>query len=43
MKTLMISACRQLARLLEMKLNDPAKYEQEIKSYNVRYCRGWER
>jgi len=43
MKTLMISACRQLAGLLEMKLNDPAKYEQEIKSYNVRYCRGWER
>ena len=31
------------SRLFEMKLNDPAKYEQEIKSYNFRYCRGWER
>src|SRR5438552_14853004 len=41
MKTLMISACRQLAKLLELKVTDPGEYERQIKSYNWRYCRGW--
>src|SRR5262245_30380915 len=43
MKTLMLSACRQLAQLLELKETDPGEYERQIKSYNWRYCRGWER
>ena len=43
MKTLMISACRQLAKLLELKATDPAEYDRQIKSYNWRYCRRWER
>ncbi len=30
MKTLMISACRQLAKLLELKATDPAEYERQI-------------
>jgi hypothetical protein len=43
MKTLMISACRQLATLLELKAKDADEYDRQIKSYNLRYCRGWER
>ena len=43
MKELMISACRKLAELLELKVSDPAEYERQIKSYNFRYCRTWER
>jgi hypothetical protein len=43
MKELMINACRQLAKLLELKATDPAEYEGQIRSYNNRYCRGWER
>lgn len=43
MKTLMISACRQLAKLLELKETNPAEYERQMKSYNWRYCRRWER
>ena len=43
MKTLMLSACRQLAELLELKASNPADYERQIKSYGFRYCRKWER
>ena len=43
MKALMISACRQLAKLLELKATDFADYERQIKSYNWRYCRAWAR
>jgi len=43
MKALMISACRQLAELLTLKATEPAGYERQIKSYNWRYCRDWER
>jgi hypothetical protein len=43
MKALMINASQQLAKLLELKAHNPAEYERQIKSYNVRYCRNWER
>jgi len=43
MKDLMINACRQLPKLLELKANDPTEYERQVKSYNFRYCRNWER
>ena len=43
MKALMLSACRQMAALLELKESDPDEYQRQIKSYNWRYCRNWER
>ena len=43
MQALMKSVCRQLATLLQLKETDPAEYERQIKSYNWRYCRAWER
>lgn len=43
MRTLMINACRQMAFLLELKAREPAEYKRQIKSYNWRYCHGWER
>ena len=43
MKILMVSACRQLTKLLELKATNPTDYEHQIKSYNWRYCRNWER
>lgn len=43
MKTLMINACRQLTELLELKESNPAEYDRQMKSYNWRYCRRWER
>jgi hypothetical protein len=43
MKTLMLNACCQLAKLLELKATKPAEYEHQIKSYNIRYCSKWER
>lgn len=43
MKALMINACRQLTKLLELKASNPAEYARQIKSYNIRYCRNWER
>ncbi|MCH7725095.1 MAG: hypothetical protein IH991_01245 [Planctomycetes bacterium] len=43
MKDLMMNACRQLAKFLELKAADPVKYEREIKSYKFRYCHEWER
>jgi hypothetical protein len=43
MKALMIQACRQLARLLQLKSDDPAEYDRQIHAYHQLYCRGWER
>ena len=43
MKALMLNACRELARLLELKSRDPAEYDRQIKAYNERYCWNWER
>ena len=43
MKHLMLNSCQQLAKLLELKATDSAEYVSQIKSYNVRYCRSWER
>ena len=43
MRALMIAACEQLCMLMQLKESDPAEYERQIKSYNFRYCRKWER
>ena len=43
MKTLMINACEQVARLLQMKESDPEGYYLEMMSYGWRFCRGWKR
>jgi hypothetical protein len=43
MKTIMLAACRQLAKLLEMKENDPVAYYEKIIPYGRSYCRLWER
>ena len=36
MKTLLVSACRQLEELLKLKDEDPDQYELQIKSYAFR-------
>ena len=43
MKTLMISACEQLAKQLTLKEKDPEEYIRKMRSYNLMYCRGWNR
>lgn len=43
MRALMLNACRQLEKLLELKARDPVDYERQIKAYCVRYCHRWER
>ena len=43
MKTLMINACEQVAKLLELKETDPEAYYRQMLSYNHLYCRRWER
>lgn len=43
MKDLMINACRQMAKLLQLKESDPEEYYRFLGSYNLRYCRKWER
>ena len=43
MKTLMINACEQVAKLLELKETDPEGYYRQMLSYNHMYCRRWER
>ena len=43
MKSLMLNACRQMAKLLEMKQTNPSEYERKIENYNHLYCQGWER
>lgn len=43
MKTLMLNACRQLEKLLNLKASHPDEYVRQIQSYNSRYCHNWER
>lgn len=43
MKTIMLAACRQLAKLLELKATDPIAYYEKMGRYNQSYCREWER
>jgi len=43
MKTLMINACQQMAKLLELKSKNPDEYLENIQNYNWMYCSGWER
>lgn len=43
MKTLMINACEQVAKLLELKESDPEEYYKKMMSYGHMYCRRWER
>jgi hypothetical protein len=43
MKRLMIQASASLAKLLTRKQESPAEYDQFIRDYNQKFCRGWER
>ncbi|QDV61975.1 hypothetical protein [Crateriforma conspicua] len=43
MRELMLSACRQMERLLRMKTEEPIRYRREMREYGRRYCREWER
>ena len=43
MKAMMINACEQVAKLLEMKETDPEAYYRQMLSYNHMYCRRWNR
>jgi len=43
MKTIMVNACEQVTKLLEMKETDPEAYYRQILSHNHMYCRRWER
>jgi hypothetical protein len=43
MKRLMIEASKKLEELLRLRWASPAEYEEFVRSYNRRYCRGWER
>ena len=43
MKTIMVNACEQVAKLLELKENDPEEYYRQVLSCNHLYCRRWER
>ncbi len=43
MKVIMLNACEVVERLLRQKQEDPAAYYQVILTYNLRYCRRWDR
>lgn len=43
MKTLMLSACDQVERLLQLKQDNPGEYWLKIMDYGVRYCHNWKR
>lgn len=43
MKKLMIESSAQLAKMLEMKENDPAEYWKQILFFHESYCKGWEK
>ena len=43
MKTLMINASAHLAKLMAMKQDSPAEYDQFIRHYHSQYCLCWER
>jgi hypothetical protein len=42
MKTIMVNACEQVAKPLELKETDPEAYYRQMLSYNYMYCRRWE-
>jgi hypothetical protein len=43
MKRLMIEASDKLGRMLALKKQSPAEYDQFIRKYNKTYCRTWNR
>ena len=43
MKTIMVNACEQVAKLLELKETDPEAHYRQVLSCNHLYCRRWER
>ena len=43
MKRLMIEASEKLARMLALKRQNPAEYDQFIRKYQRTYCRTWRR
>jgi hypothetical protein len=43
MKRLMIEASEKLARMLALKQQNPAEYDQFIRKYQRTYCRTWKR
>jgi len=43
MKTLVINACEQVSKLLELKETEPEAYYRQMLSYNRMYCKRWER
>jgi hypothetical protein len=43
MKALMVEACEKLEELLRLKAENPARYREQVQSYNLLYCRKWDR
>ena len=43
MKRLMVEASEKLARMLVLKQQDPAEYDEFIRKYQKTYCRSWKR
>ena len=43
MKMIMVNACEQVARLLELKETAPEEYYRKMLHCNHIYCRQWER
>ncbi|MCE9554683.1 MAG: hypothetical protein K8T91_15105 [Planctomycetes bacterium] len=43
MKELMLSACKQMERLLRMKQDNPDVYWLKLMEYAHSYCRDWQR
>jgi hypothetical protein len=43
MKRLMLHACEQMEKILRLKEANPEEYAVQIRSYNFRFCRRWQR
>lgn len=43
MKMLMLNACEQMEQILHLKETNPEEYAVQIRSYNFRYCKFWQR
>ena len=43
MKTLMLNACQKMEELLRLKESNPDEYYTFVASYNIDYCRRWQR
>jgi hypothetical protein len=43
MKRLMVEASEKLARMLALKKQNPAEYDQFLRKYSKTYCRTWNR